>query len=435
MFQKFQNHLSKYFPRLEDQKLLLALSGGVDSCVLLDLCLKSGLSPAVAHCNFQLRGTASEDDAIWIQNLAQENNLKCHIQNFDTQTHALETKVSIQMAARELRYQWFEKLYSENDYDLILVAHHADDAIETFMINTMRGSGLKGLLGIPGRRGKILRPLLPFSREEIKNYARENKIEWREDASNAKTDYLRNALRHEVIPLWKKREPNFDAQFQETLSYLGQAQAVLDDIVEDFKNKNFVPQNSGFKIPVKALKVLSSLDYYLYALFASYGFRNINDLKQMMQSQSGKQLFSATHRLVKDREDFLLTPVVESDDKPFSIDSKTSSIHTPIKLNFFSKKTFEKGDSKSLLVDKDKLKFPLTLRKWKQSDYFYPDGMKGKKKLSKYYKDEKFSLLDKESQWLLCSDEDIVWVIGKRADQRFLADQDTQDKWLIRFDD
>jgi len=432
MFQKFQNHLSKYFPRLEDQKLLLALSGGVDSCVLLDLCLKSGLLPTVAHCNFQLRGTASEGDAIWIQNLAQKNNLKCHIQNFDTQTHALETKVSIQMAARELRYQWFDKLCSENDYDLILVAHHADDAIETFMINTMRGSGLRGLLGIPERRGKILRPLLPFSRKEIKNYARENKIEWREDASNVKTDYLRNALRHEVIPLWKKREPNFDAQFQETLSYLGQAQAVLDGVIEDFKNQNIIPQEQGFKISIDALKSLSSLGYYLHALFAPYGFRNLADLEKLVDAQSGKQLFSDTHRLIKDRVYLLLSSLDHSATESYTIDLEMSSIDHPLKLFFSHEKSFKKGDPKTLLLDKSKLKFPLILRKWNQSDYFYPNGMRGRKKLSKYFKDEKFSLLQKEAQWLLCSGDDIVWIVGKRADQRFLADFDTLDIWLIR---
>ena len=299
----------------------------------------------------------------------------------------------------------------------------------------MRGTGLRGLLGIPERREKILRPMLPFSRVDIMQYAQENNIKWREDSSNAETYYLRNWLRHEVIPLWKKRDPNFHEQFQETLKYLGRAQAVLDEIIEDFKNKNFTPYNSGFKISIISLEGLSIKDYFLHALFAPYGFRNTIELKQMMQSQSGKQLFSASHRLVKDREDFLLKPAVESQENTFYVDNETSSISLPIQLNFSHKKTFQKGDPKNLLLDKQKLKFPLTLRKWKQSDYFYPNGLKGKKKLSKYFKDEKFSLLDKESQWLLCSGGNIVWVIGKRADQRFLADEETKDKWLIQYDD
>ena len=435
MFIKFQKYLSDNSLILKNQRLLLALSGGVDSCVLLDLCLKSGFRPALAHCNFQLRGQASNEDADWIQTLALKKGLECHVQSFDTQAHALKIKLSIQMAARELRYQWFDTLSEQNDYDLILVAHHADDALETFMINAMRGTGLRGLLGIPERRGKILRPMLSFSREEIMQYALKNKIQWREDLSNVKTDYLRNALRHQVIPQWKKRDPNFDQQFHETLKYLGQAQDVLGDVICDFKKKNFIPQKQGFKISIDALKGISSLNFYLNALFRPFGFRNLVDLNQLMHSQSGKQLFSDTHRLVKDREYFLLTSIEESPSESYSIASGLSFIDSPLRLFFTKEKIFKKVDSKSLMLDKSKLKFPLKLRKWKQSDYFYPNGLKGSKKLSKYFKDEKYSLLEKEAQWLLCSGEEIVWVVGKRADQRFLADVDTKHIWLIRHDD
>ena len=435
MFEKFQKHLETHFPQIKDQKILLALSGGLDSCVLLDLIIKLGIRPALAHCNFQLRGIASDQDARWVKTLAQEKGLECHVQNFDTQAYALNKKVSIQMAARDLRYQWFETLSKQNDYNFIFVAHHADDILETFMINVMRGTGLKGLLGIPERRGKILRPLLPFYREEIKQYAFQKKIQYREDESNTKKEYLRNALRHEVIPQWKKKDPNFDEQFRKTLKYLGQAQAVLDYVLEDFKNKNFISFQQGFKISIHVLKGISSLNYYLHALFAPYGFVNLADLKQLINSQSGKQLFSDTHRLIKDRGCFLLTPIKESPSKSYSIDSELSAIEIPLRLSFTQEKTFKKVDSKSLMLDKAKLKFPLTLRKWKQSDYFYPSSLRGRKKLSKYFKDEKFSLLEKEDQWLLCSGDDIVWVIGKRADQRFLADAYTKDKWLIRYHD
>lgn len=435
MFQKFQNRLTTRFPQLKDQKLLLALSGGLDSCVLLDLCLKSGLTPAVAHCNFQLRGSVSDADADWIKNLADSKGLESHVQTFETQVYAQEKKISIQMAARDLRYQWFESLSQQKGYDSILIAHHADDALETFMINAMRGSGLKGLLGIPERRGKILRPLLSFSREEILQFAHKNKIQWREDSSNAKTDYLRNVLRHEVIPQWKKRDPNFDDQFQETLKYLGQAQTLLDDVLKDFKNQNFIPWQHGFKVSIDVFIGLSSLDYYLHGLFASYGFGTLADLRKLLDAQSGKQLFSETHRLIKDRNFLLLTTLDNSASESYTIDAELTSIYHPLKLVFSHQKTFIKGGLKSLLLDKSKLKFPLMLRKWKQSDYFYPIGLGGKKKLSKYFKDEKFSLLDKESQWLLCSGEDIVWVVGKRADQRFLATPSTENKWLVRCDD
>ena len=434
MFLKFQEHLQSHFS-IQDRNLLLAFSGGIDSCVLLDLCLKAGLKPALAHCNFQLRGQESHDDAEWARALAVNKKLTFHLQNFETQEHVDRYKVSTLMAARDLRYEWFAKLADQHRYEYILVAHHADDVLETFMIHVARGTGLRGLVGIPERRGKILRPLLPFGRSEILQYAQENAIEWREDSSNAKTDYLRNALRHRVIPLWKKTDPNFEAQFSDTLSHLGWAQKALDAVVEGFKAEHFFPTAAGVIIPVKALEKLLPLEYYLYELFSPFGFKNVSDLKQLMHSQSGKQLFSDQYRLVKNRADFLLTAESNNTNQIFNIVADDTLIQDPIQLFFSDENTFKKCDSKSVLLDKKKLKFPMTLRKWKQSDYFYPYGMQGKKKLSKYFKDEKYSLLDKEAQWLLCSGEEIVWIIGKRADRRFLAHEKTQKKWLVRHED
>ena len=435
MFQKFQKHLSENFPELMGKSVLLAISGGIDSCVLLNLCLRAGLKPALAHSNFQLRGDTSDQDAGWIKNLAQVHDLRCHIKTFETEAYAEENKISIQMAARELRYCWFSELSEDYGYDHILVGHHGDDSLETFMINSMRGSGLKGLLGIPEEIGKILRPLLPFNRNEIQKYANENSIQWREDSSNAKTDYLRNALRHEVIPLWKKQGRSFDENFKKTLYYLGLAQDLLDNLVVDFKRKNFIPSANGIKITNSSLLELKALDYYLHSLFAPYGFNNITDLHQLMQAQSGKQLFSKTHRLVKDRDCFLLTENISKDDKTHVINADFNKIDHPIPLIFSNEKTVLDKGPKKLFLDKSKLKFPLYIRKWKQSDYFYPYGMDGKKKLSKYFKDEKFSLLEKESQWLLCSSDDVVWVIGKRADARFLADAKSDNIWLIQLND
>lgn len=290
MFLKFQEHLQSHFS-IQDRNLLLAFSGGIDSCVLLDLCLKAGLKPALAHCNFQLRGQESHDDAEWARALAVNKKLTFHLQNFETQEHVDRYKVSTLMAARDLRYEWLAKLADQHRYEYILVAHHADDVLETFMIHVARGTGLRGLVGIPERRGKILRPLLPFGRSEILQYAQENAIEWREDSSNAKTDYLRNALRHRVIPLWKKTDHNFEAKFSDTLSHLGWAQKALDAVVEGFKAEHFFPTAAGVIIPVKALEKLLPLEYYLYELFSPFGFKNVSDLKQLMHSQSGKQLF------------------------------------------------------------------------------------------------------------------------------------------------
>ena len=201
------------------------------------------------------------------------------------------------MAARKLRYDWFNEISIKYKYEVILVAHHADDVLETFMINLMRGSGLKGLVGIPQIRGKIIRPLLPFTRMEILNYANEYKIKWREDASNAKTDYLRNKLRHKVIPNWKATASNFHNRFSNTLEYLGQAKIALDNVIKDFKTKYFVEMEHQIKISVDKLKLLNPINFFLHALFASYGFDNVKDLNKLLDAQSGKQLFSKTHRL------------------------------------------------------------------------------------------------------------------------------------------
>ena len=432
MFQKFQAHLLKNFSHLKNQKILLASSGGLDSCVLLSLCLKYGLNISIAHCNFQLRGKHSEEDALWIKKLAEDKKLECHIKKFDTLIYANDEKTSIQMAARKLRYDWFNEISTKYKYDSILIAHHADDVIETFMINLMRGSGLKGLVGIPQIRGKIIRPLLPFTRMEILNYANEYNIKWREDGSNAKTDYLRNKLRHKVIPNWKATDSNFHNRFSNTLEYLGQAKIALDNVFKDFKTKYFIEMEHQIKISVDKLKLLNPINFFLHALFANYGFDNVKDLNQLLDAQSGKQLFSKTHRLVKNRSHLLLTEQSEDFHKTYSIEKNIKKIQVPIKLKLGLDYKIKIADKNIACFNIKLLKFPLTLRKWRESDYFYPKGLNGKKKLSKYFKDEKLSLLDKEKQWLLCSGEDIIWVVGKRVDERYSIEYHKEDRLVIK---
>ena len=432
MFQKFKAHLLKNFSHLKNQKILLASSGGIDSCVLLSLCLKNGLNISIAHCNFQLRGKESEDDALWIKKLAEDKKLECHIKKFDTLIYAENKKTSIQMAARKLRYDWFNEISIKYEYEVILLAHHADDVLETFMINLMRGSGLKGLVGIPQIRGKIIRPLLPFTRKEIINYANEYNVKWREDASNAKTDYLRNKLRHKVIPNWKATDPNFHNRFSNTLEYLGQAKIALDNVIKDFKTKYFIKMEHQIKISVDELKLLNPINFFLHALFANYGFDNVKDLNQLLHAQSGKRLLSKTHRLVKNRSHLLLIEQSEDFNKTYTIEQNIKKIQVPIKLKLGLNNKIKIADKNTACFNIKLLKFPLTLRKWRESDYFYPKGLNGKKKLSKYFKDEKFSLLDKEKQWLLCSGEDIIWVVGKRVDERYSIEYHKEDRWIIR---
>lgn len=406
---------------------LLANSGGVDSMVLFDLLLKAKVSFAVAHCNFGLRGEASDGDENFIIAKCRMHNLEVHTRRFDTKNIAASKGISIQMAARMLRYDWFELLKKEGDYSHLLTAHHLDDQLETFMINTGRGSGLKGLRGI--RSATIVRPLLSFSKATIVDYAKVNAIDWREDASNASDDYLRNQLRHQVIPQWKAANAHLLQNAAETFDHIALAHDALTVVLEQFKALHFKEKEGVVHISLSAIKALKPLDYYLFALFSPFGFTHLADLHSIVEAQSGKQLISPSHRLVHDRNELLLTPLQE-DMQPNEIEwIPTEDLHYPIHLSLSQEAILS---PKYALLDTRMLKFPLILRKYQKGDYFYPIGMPGKKKLSKFFKDQKYSLLEKENQWLLCSEAQIVWVIGQRVDARFAASNATVNPLIIK---
>ncbi|MCB0376057.1 MAG: tRNA lysidine(34) synthetase TilS, partial [Sinomicrobium sp.] len=308
------------------------------------------------------------------------------------------------MAATALRYQWFSSLLNTLAYDYVLTAHHADDNLETFLINLSRGSGLDGLTGIPVQNGCILRPLLSFSKAAILEYARENKLAWREDSSNAKTQYLRNAIRHRILPELKALHPAFLRNIQKTMTHLSGSKALLHQHTATLRTALFQEEHNSYKISVEKLAALRPQQPYLYELFKDFGFTERDDLAHILHASSGKQLFSATHRLLKDRDHIYIQPLPEtSDASEFVIDAHTKKITSPVTLVIKKADRLASTTPDSIYVDKEKLKFPLTVRKWKKGDYFYPFGMQGKKKVSKFFKDEKYSLLAKEHQWLLCS--------------------------------
>ena len=423
-----RDHLKKALALHPNPQVLLACSGGVDSVVLFDLLRKLNYSFAVAHCNFGLRGDASNADAEFVAALCKKAQIPFYIKQFSTQSYADEQQLSIQMAARELRYSWFEELKSTHAFGAILTAHHLNDQLETFMINWGRGSGIKGLLGISSDR--ILRPLLRFPKSEIINYAKNNGLSWREDASNAKDSYLRNALRNQVIPAWEKIQPNLLQQTRQNLDHLQHAYTALGQQVKAFYTDHFLPEAEGYRIDIAALKSLFPLDYFLHSLFSPYGFFQTKDLHQLLIAQSGKVIYSNTHRLIRDRDALLLCALaVET-----SVEHQwipVNNIQYPLSLRILQK---GKPSPLTAVLAPEKLNYPLILRKYKEGDYFYPVGMKGKKKLSKFFKDEKYSLLEKENQWLLCSDTDIVWVIGKRVDARYAAPSTTQNPLVIQCD-
>ncbi|MBA6152458.1 tRNA lysidine(34) synthetase TilS [Gelidibacter maritimus] len=427
MLQTFQKHLDTHLGMLHGSRLLLAISGGLDSVVLTHLCHQLKLKISLAHCNFNLRAAESDADEDFVLELADDLDMDVYIESFDTETYAKEHHISIQMAARELRYTWFFELAEQLDFDYILTAHHADDNLETFLINLTRGTGLDGLTGIPEVSDKIVRPLLPFSREALETYAKKEQIEWREDATNASTKYVRNKLRHDVIPTLKEVNPQLLQNFQTTISNLQDSQNLIDDAVVRMQKKIAKLEDNVIKLNIKKLKKRSNPKAYLYQLLKGYNFTAWNDVVNLLDAQSGKQVFSSTHRLLKDRNFLLLSEIGQGEEEEIiSILKYDKKIKTPFGNLIFELVEKTSDASKDIIfVDADAIQYPLKVRKWRHGEFFYPKGMQGKKKLSKYFKDEKLSLFDKENVWILYSDEKVVWVIGRRADERFIVNENT----------
>ncbi|WP_396151851.1 tRNA lysidine(34) synthetase TilS [Flavobacterium sp.] len=426
MLLKFQNHLSTQFPFLQKAKMLIAVSGGLDSMVLLDLISKANIEFAVAHCNFQLRGDESDADENFVKSYCNENSIQSFFQKFDTKQFAEDEKVSIQVAARKLRYEWFYELLANENFDFVATAHHLDDQLETFLIHFSRGTGLDGLTGIPSQNDKIIRPLLHFSRAEIETFAKENNLKWREDSSNASDKYVRNKIRHHVVPILKELNPSFLDSFENTLQNLNQAQSLVEDASRIVYRKVVKDVDNQKKIDLNELLQLPNYQAYLYQWLMPFGFSAWQDIYDLVEAQSGKQIFSEHFRLLKDRETLIIEPKSFKVSDEYFIQENQSQLNFPLKLSFCKVDDITKSDSKTIFVDAEKLKFPLQLRQWSEGDYFYPFGMLGKKKLSKFFKDEKISVIDKEKIWLLCSEKRIVWIVGKRMDDQFKVTENTQ---------
>lgn len=436
MLQRFQNHIAQNFPFLIGKKLLLATSGGLDSMVMLDLFHKLPFEIAIAHCNFQLRGIESFEDQIFVQNYAETNNIQLFQTQFDTEAFAKDYKISIQLAARQLRYSWFYELLETKKIDYILTAHHADDNLETFLINFIRGTGLEGLTGIPAQNGEVVRPILIFSRLEIEQYAKENNIQWREDSSNASDKYLRNKIRHNLVPIFKELNPDFLTSFQKTQSYLHESQTMAEDasvmVYQQVANDN----GEDVHFDLNQLKKLPNYKSYLYHWLNEYGFSAWDDIYDLVNGQSGKQVFSNQFRLLKNRDFLILSPLkIEEESEEYFIFKKQKKINFPLNLSFSKVADISLVPNTTIFVDEDKLWFPLNLRRWKKGDIFQPFGMEGQsKKVSKFFKDQKLSLIEKENVWILCSDQQIVWIVGIRQDERFKVKNTTKNILKIQLE-
>jgi len=434
MLEAFKNHIEQNLPHLSGKKILVACSGGLDSVVLATLLQESNYEIGLAHCNFSLRGNESDGDEEFVVDLAEKWNVPVFTETFDTKKYAADRKQSTQMAARELRYLWFDEVRKDFGYDYIVTAHHADDDLETFLINISRGTGLKGLTGIPQINEYIIRPLLPFQRKDILDFAKENKLFWREDSSNKKTDYLRNKLRIEVIPQLKETSKDFLAAFQKTQEHLNESRKLVEDYMALVFNLAVTENFDGYSIHIDKLKELPNTSALLYELLSPFGFSDFIALNGLIESQSGKKIFSETHLLLKDRNVLILKELsaIEKQES-FLIPKGKEAIEIPISLRFAEVSELKKGDENQVFIDSEKLEYPLILRKWENGDVFQPFGMKGKKKLSKFFKDEKLSLIAKENVWLLCSGQNIIWIVGMRQDENFKVTGQTKNILKIAF--
>ena len=407
-------------------KILVALSGGADSVALLRVLLSLGYTCECAHCNFHLRGSESDRDESFVRQLCEEQGIPLHVTHFDTSTYAKENHLSIEMAARELRYEWFEHIRKEIGASIIAVAHHRDDSVETFLLNLMRGAGINGLKGIPVRNGKIVRPLLSASREDILDYLQAIGQDYVTDSTNLEDEYMRNKIRLNILPAMKEVNPSIMETIQETTFRFSEISNIYQqDRMEAIAHKVTSTSPDMFRISLADVLEDMAPVSLLHEILFPKGFNGsqIQDIyRSLSSSQSGKRFFSAEWEVLRDREDLWIkkkTPLASIPELVMEEVERTPSFVIP-------------RDSHIACLDADKLNHPLTIRKWERGDKFVPLGMKGKKNVSDYLTDKKFSLFQKENQYVVCCGEDIVWLVNERTDHRYRITDSTQRMLLIK---
>jgi tRNA(Ile)-lysidine synthase len=431
-------------------KLLLAVSGGIDSVVLCELCKQAGYDFEIVHCNFQLRGEESKRDEEFVRKLGEKYKVEVKVKKFDTKKFAEENKMSIQEAARVLRYEWFEEIVNgqlsmvNKDSDKptihhspftihLLTAHHADDNAETVLMNFCRGTGLHGLTGIPVSYGNIKRPLLAFTKDELMLFAKENKLEFVEDSSNLSSKYTRNLFRNEIIPAISKVFPQVNENLNDNISRFKEIEKLYKLGVGDIKKKLVKEKGSEWHIPVKQLMGYNNRAL-IYEIIADFGFneKQIDEVIKLAESDSGKYIDSPTlnYRIIRHRHWFIISPVNSVESGVIIVEEGIGNLEFGIghlQIDTISDSQFQIPNSSDIgCFDLKLIKFPLILRKWKTGDYFYPLGMKKKKKLSRFFIDQKLSKTEKEKTWVIEMDKKIIWVVGKRIDERFKVTEKTK---------
>ena len=412
-------------------KILLAISGGIDSVCLADLLIRSGYNVEFAHCNFKLREEESDQDEIFVSDLANKYKIPFHHISFDTNHYALSNKLSIQMAARELRYEWFEKVRREISADYIAIAHNKNDNIETFFINLINGTGLKGLRAIQNKNNFIVRPLMFASRNQIGEYVKSKSLNFREDSSNKSKKYQRNKVRHDLMPLLKQINPSIENTIADEIEIIKNTYSIFKEQVDRVVKEISCQTDDGIKISKNKLIKLEPIDTYLHEILNVFGFTDLKSIKNSILSNPGKQFFSKSHRLLIDREFVFIEKIEDNFFKDILIDESTLILSSPLNISFKISSNDQMDKIKdTACFDYEKLVFPLVIRKWKSGDKFIPSGMKGFKKLSDYFIDNKINRLLKEKTLLICSNDDIIWVIGHRIDERYKATSKTKKMYI-----
>jgi tRNA(Ile)-lysidine synthase len=459
LLQSFQSFIKKETLFHLQDRLLLAVSGGVDSIVMCELCKHAGYNFTIAHCNFQLREKESERDELFVKHLGEKYRVTVFVKRFDTEKHALKNRIGIQEAARKLRYDWFNEIVNGqwsivNDESLIvnresaivtkqatrkrepetgnwhrptviLTAHHANDNVETLLMNFFKGTGINGLRGILPKYGKIARPLLFATKEEIRIYAKENNLSFVEDSSNILDKYTRNFFRHQIIPSIEKVFPSVEDNLISNIKRFNEIEILYQQSISIYKKKLLEQRGEETHIPVLKLLRTQPLSTVIYEIIKPFNFTShqTEEVIHLLQSETGKYIQSPSHKIIKNRNWLIISPnntrvaaniLIEETDKTIQFLNGQLKIE---KLSAFNHKL--STDNSIATLDADEITFPLLLRKWKQGDYFYPLGMKKKKKLSRFFIDQKLSLAEKENSWVIEMNKTIAWIVGKRIDDRF----------------
>lgn len=432
-FQKYINQQQLFQPQ---ETVLLAVSGGVDSVVMLDLFVKCNYKIALAHCNFNLRGTASDADEQFVRNLVERYKIPSHFIHFDTSDYAKKQKISIEMAARNLRYNWFENLLEKYGYDYLATGHHLNDSIETLFLNLSRGTGYSGINGIAPKRGKIIRPLLFATRLEIEQYADSQKFDYCIDATNEEEKFIRNKIRKQIIPIFKEINPAFEEVMKNNFNNLNDASKLLDIYFEKYRQEALKKEGTTLKIPYEKIENKNPLSIHLFELLSPFGFRrdSIQKIEKTMNKNIGGLFLSTSHRLLIERDGLIIEKLKHCEKAIFEIKKIEDFANIPLQ---FSTKIIDYKDFKLIkkkttaCLDFDKISFPLRLCIWQKGDYFYPLGMSQKQKVSDFLINNKVNRFEKENTWVLKSETQIIWLVNHRIDNRYKVTDQTKKVWII----